>query len=81
MMSQRVQIIVLGLLAFLLIGLIVFNHRPVAPEPPRGAIYYTGPRRVLYDPNKWVDANGNVVPPPPGAKILPPRARRTPGAD
>jgi hypothetical protein len=37
------------------------------PEPPEGAVYYTGPMKSKGDPNVYGTDEGKQVAPPPGA--------------
>ena len=38
-------------------------------------VYYTGPMPSKSDPTKWIDYQGHIVPPPPGAKTSAPVAK------
>lgn len=68
--KKPLPIILGGVALLIVLGVFVYT-RWAAKQPEKvhtaQGFYYTGPRRNAKDPNVWVDADGNRVPPPPDA--------------
>lgn len=67
-MNSRTRWLLYVLLA-VSIGIAIVFLSPAEPHysPPSGGGYYTGPMRSKSDPNVWITADGQRVPPPADA--------------
>jgi hypothetical protein len=69
--KRRQQIAAMSLLLILAAVLLVLLRIQPRETSPAEPDYYSGPRRSKWNPNVWVNSDGKIVPPPPGARPLP----------
>jgi hypothetical protein len=73
--ERKKRLLAAFVFALVLAGLAFWTHLNRPLDDPPGPGYYHGAMRNKANPNLWVTEDGKIVPPPPGAKLVPADAK------